>query len=154
MPADRGEQPNQVLLLAHAEALHRGFVRPVHGVVQACDQGQTLGRDGAFHQSTIGTRALPPDQLFGLEAIEQSRDAGGPFDQPLPDLEGGEGLGMNPAEHPQDVVLLERNARLLDGLRKVPSDEISGPEHGNGRFLRGRREGAFLVQLLLQAGVV
>jgi hypothetical protein len=50
----------------------------------------------------------------------------------------------------RDVELLDRDAVRLDEGRRVPSDQIGGPQQPDNRFVRGRLEGPALSQLALQ----
>src|SRR6185503_9534153 len=146
--ADRVEQPDQrlrALAVERRKCLLRGRR---HRPVEARQQPARLGGRVAEHLAAVARAARAAHQPPRLEPVEQPGDARALLDHARGDLQGGEAGVAGAAQDAQHVVLLQRDAALLDHLREPAAHAVGGRHQRDHAFLGERRERPRLVDLL------
>jgi hypothetical protein len=147
--ADGVEESDERQDVTSAEAAEGFLVCRGHDGIELREKAEAAAGDMDEDAPAVPGAAPALDEPFGLEAIQQARDARSLLDHAVSDLEGGEARRSRPVEDPEDVVLLAGNAVGLHDLGEAPSREVRGPQQGEEAFLLGARERLRLAYLAL-----
>src|SRR5437762_9234571 len=134
------EQIDQLVELALFQSAESFPLGGIERCVQFGKELQTFFRDAAEDLTAIGEAALARDELFRFEPVDEPRNAGRFFNEPLDDLECRQPLLAGAAKDAENVVLLRGDVVRLEDRGDVAADQIGGAKERDRRFLRLRSE--------------
>src|SRR5476649_1733253 len=116
------------------------------------EQREPLRRNPAKMLPPILRTALTTNELFGLEAIEQSCHARRLLDHAIRHLKRRQPFVTRAAQNAEHVELLQREAVRLDERRHLPAHEVGRVHQADDRFMGRRLERPALAELVLHGG--
>src|SRR5918999_2295444 len=131
------------------EYRYRFLIGRIDKGVDLVEELLPFARDVADHLTTVGTRALAPDQPCLLELVEETRDGRSFLDHPVANSKRGNSHTPRPTDDAKRVVLREAQLPRLQHARNRAPDDRRRAQKGERRLLRAGPEGTVLLDLSL-----